>query len=215
LYKRYTDSIKDYLQRDVRPKLDNLTDEALLKELDLRWRNHKVMVRWMQKFFQYLDRHYVDTCSITNLTDQGYKQFKMHIFEPLLAPITQAVLYQILEERQGNLIDVDMLKSVVDMYSFLSEPAISQEGINCLFDLETKLLQETKHFYNGQQQQMLGVLQLGDYLKQTKNFLEQEQSRLERYLNWPGIDQKLVAEFQKEMLINNQADLLGLSTAKS
>jgi hypothetical protein len=47
LYQRYTTSIADYLEKDVRPKLETLKGEALLKELDLRWENHRVMVRWM------------------------------------------------------------------------------------------------------------------------------------------------------------------------
>lgn len=30
--------------------------EVLLKELWLRWQNHKLMVRWLSRFFNYLDR---------------------------------------------------------------------------------------------------------------------------------------------------------------
>lgn len=46
----------------------------------------------MQKFFQYLDRHYTETCSLTNLTDQGFKQFKIHVIEKLHVQITDALL---------------------------------------------------------------------------------------------------------------------------
>lgn len=104
------------------PKLEKLSGENLLKELDIRWRNHQVFVRWMQKFFQYLDRHYVDTCSITNLTDQGFKQFKIHVVEKLHLQITDALLEQIESERHETLVDVDMLKSIIGMYQFLSQP---------------------------------------------------------------------------------------------
>jgi cullin 1 len=31
-------------------------DEVLLKELLVRWGNHKLMVRWLSRFFNYLDR---------------------------------------------------------------------------------------------------------------------------------------------------------------
>jgi cullin 1 len=31
-------------------------DEVLLKELYQRWCNHKLMVRWLSRFFNYLDR---------------------------------------------------------------------------------------------------------------------------------------------------------------
>lgn len=51
LYKRYTESIKEYLARDVVPRLEGLAGAPLLVELELRWRNHQVMTRWMQRFF--------------------------------------------------------------------------------------------------------------------------------------------------------------------
>ena len=51
LYDRYTKSIKAYLEEQVRPRLEPLSGPALLKELELRWANHLIMVRWMQRFF--------------------------------------------------------------------------------------------------------------------------------------------------------------------
>ncbi len=38
------------------PSLREHRDEVLLKELLKRWNNHKVMVRWLSRFFNYLDR---------------------------------------------------------------------------------------------------------------------------------------------------------------
>lgn len=40
----------------VLPSLREQRDEFLLKELYHRWSNHKVMVRWLSRFFNYLDR---------------------------------------------------------------------------------------------------------------------------------------------------------------
>ncbi len=40
LYKRYTESIKNYLNDRVVPLLLGLTEAPLLAELELRWRNH-------------------------------------------------------------------------------------------------------------------------------------------------------------------------------
>lgn len=78
------------------------------------------MVRWMQRFFQYLDRFYVEINSLTPLTDQGYKIFKGVIFQPLIGNITSAILENIRKEREGELVDTDLLKKVIDIYLFLS-----------------------------------------------------------------------------------------------
>ena len=40
----------------VLPSLREHRDEVLLKELYKRWQNHKLMVRWLSRFFNYLDR---------------------------------------------------------------------------------------------------------------------------------------------------------------
>ena len=40
----------------VLPSLKGGQGEFLLKELCKRWTNHKIMVRWLSRFFNYLDR---------------------------------------------------------------------------------------------------------------------------------------------------------------
>ena len=42
--------------QQVLPALREHRDEVLLKELYHRWCNHKLMVRWLSRFFNYLDR---------------------------------------------------------------------------------------------------------------------------------------------------------------
>lgn len=51
LYKRYTESIQKYLSEQVVPLLTNCEGSLLLKELEVRWRNHQIMVRWLKNFF--------------------------------------------------------------------------------------------------------------------------------------------------------------------
>ena len=46
----------DFPTAQVLPSLREHRDEVLLKELLKRWNNHKVMVRWLSRFFNYLDR---------------------------------------------------------------------------------------------------------------------------------------------------------------
>ena len=110
LYDKYTKSIKNYLETQVRPKLESLSGEELLIELQLRWTNHQVMVKWMQRFFQYLDRFYVEMSSIASLTDQGFSQFKQEIFVRMLNNITDAVLQQVETDRRNEPVDTDLLK---------------------------------------------------------------------------------------------------------
>jgi len=69
LYGRYTDSIKVYLEANVRKDLEQMHGTELLAELNKRWADHEIMVKWMRAFFQYLDRFYVEMHSTTKLGD--------------------------------------------------------------------------------------------------------------------------------------------------
>ena len=73
-----------------------------MKQLTLRWDDHVVMVNWMQKFFQYLDRFYVEMHSIPPLNDQGYKIFKEIVFNPIQDALTRAITDELRKQREGE-----------------------------------------------------------------------------------------------------------------
>jgi cullin 1 len=60
----------------VLPSLREKHGEFLLRELVLRWKNHKVMVRWLTRFFHYLDRYFITRRSLLPLKSVGYDSFK-------------------------------------------------------------------------------------------------------------------------------------------
>ncbi|AAD39322.1 Hypothetical protein [Arabidopsis thaliana] len=59
LYEKYRKVIEDYTIQTVLPSLREKHDEDMLRELVKRWNNHKIMVKWLSKFFVYIDRHLV------------------------------------------------------------------------------------------------------------------------------------------------------------
>lgn len=62
--------------RQVLPALREHRDDVLLRELLKRWDNHKLMVRWLSRFFNYLDRYYVIRHSLHPLKDVGLLCFR-------------------------------------------------------------------------------------------------------------------------------------------
>ena len=76
LYERYGAVISDYIERAVLPALRDCHDVALLRELARRWDSHKVMTRWISRFFNYLDRYYITRHSLTPLKDVAIEQFR-------------------------------------------------------------------------------------------------------------------------------------------
>ena len=113
------------------------------------------MVRWMQRFFQYLDRYYVEMSSIGTLTDQGFFQFKLIIFGQMAQKITQAILNLIWKDRDGDKVDSDLLKNVVGIFSYLNNEKIIGQGANYLLDLENRIVEDSVLFYKNRSLQMI------------------------------------------------------------
>ena len=66
----------------VLPSLREKHDEFMLRELVKRWTNHKIMVRWLSRFFHYLDRYFIARRSLPALNEVGLTCFRdlVHIF---------------------------------------------------------------------------------------------------------------------------------------
>jgi len=60
LYTRYGDAFSRYITDRVLPALRGNAaahaGDVLLAQLWRRWGNHKLMIRWLSRFFNYLDR---------------------------------------------------------------------------------------------------------------------------------------------------------------
>lgn len=64
-----------FLFVQVLPSLMEKHGEFLLRELVQRWANHKIMVRWLARFFHYLDRSFISRRSLTPLKEVGLTSF--------------------------------------------------------------------------------------------------------------------------------------------
>jgi len=78
----------------VLPSLREKHDEFMLRELVKRWANHKVMVRWLSRFFHYLDRYFIARRSLPPLNEVGLACFRNQVCHGWL-PDSCAVLYSV------------------------------------------------------------------------------------------------------------------------
>ena len=79
--------------------------------------------------------------NITNLNDQGMKQFKIIIVDRMMNPLVAALLTQINKERVGDQTDVEagLLAKITDALVYLSNEKICVEGLNPIKELEIRL----------------------------------------------------------------------------
>lgn len=126
----------------------------------------------------------------------------------MLTQITDTVLKQVERDRQREPIDEDMLRETVSIYVFLSQDKIVGISLNCLADLETKFLTASRTFFTQMGEEFRQSGSLVKFLNSSNELLHSEKKRLADYMSWPGIDEKIISEFNKHILINHQTDLI-------
>jgi cullin 1 len=88
LYKGHADTIVQYVKESVLPALQSRTGENLLKEMNRRWENHKILNLWMMNFFLYLDRYYIQYQNLPALKNSGLTKFKDLVFDAIKVSTT-------------------------------------------------------------------------------------------------------------------------------
>ena len=88
----------------------------MLQEFIKSWTNHKVMVRWLSRFFHYLDRNFIADRSLTNLNEVGLNSFRDFVHRETNVDARVVLIGLINKEREGKKIDRTLLKSVINLF---------------------------------------------------------------------------------------------------
>ncbi|GAX74529.1 hypothetical protein CEUSTIGMA_g1978.t1 [Chlamydomonas eustigma] len=203
LYDRYRSSFEIYIKEQVIKSLLEHHGEVLLKELYIRWQNHKLMVRWLSKFFNYLDRYYVMRHSLHTLKDVGLICFRDRVYEEIKKQAKDAILRLIEREREGELIDRTLIKNILSIFI-----EVGTGGMECYErDFEVYLLQETASFYKRKAAEWVDQDSCPDYMLKAEQCLKDEEDKVEGYLHTSS-KPKLLKEVEQELLANYETRLL-------
>ncbi|KAI3849880.1 hypothetical protein MKW98_026794 [Papaver atlanticum] len=101
------------------------------------------MVRWLSRFFFYLDRYFISRRSLPPLNDVGLLCFRKLVYEEINVHAREAVISLINQERKGEQIDRALLKNVLAIFV-----DIGMGNMECYVnDFEAELLSDTAGYY--------------------------------------------------------------------
>ncbi|XP_023643205.1 putative cullin-like protein 2 [Capsella rubella] len=179
LYEKYRQVIEDYTIQTVLPSLREKHDENMLEELVKRWNKHNVMVKWLARFFYYLDRYFVPQQAFPTLTEVGLTCFHDLVYREMHSTAKEAVLALIHKEREGEEIDKKLVKNVLDIYV--------KNGMGNLEkyedDFESFLLQDTVSYYSCKVSRWIEEDSCLDYMLKCEEFQREEKERVTHYLH--------------------------------
>ncbi|CAL9194849.1 unnamed protein product [Musa hybrid cultivar] len=203
LYDKYRESFQEYITSMVLPSLREKHDEFMLRELVKRWLNHKVMVRWLSRFFHYLDRYFIARRSLPPLNEVGLTCFRDLVYQEIKGKVKDAVISLIDQEREGEQIDRALLKNVLDIFV-----EIGLGNMDCYEnDFEADLLKDTAAYYSRKASNWILEDSCPDYMLKAEECLKREKDRVAHYLH-SSSEQKLLEKVQHELLFAYASQLL-------
>ncbi|KNA11180.1 hypothetical protein SOVF_137680 [Spinacia oleracea] len=203
LYDNYKEAFVDYIHSTVLPSLGDKHDEFMLRELVKRWSNHKVMVRWLSRFFHYLDRYFIARRSLPSLNDVGLTCFRDLVYQEISGKAKDAVIALIDEEREGGQIDRALLKNVLDIYVEIGMTQMDYYEK----DFEAHMLDDTAAYYSRKASSWILEDSCPEYMLKSEECLKKEKDRVAHYLH-SSSEPKLLEKVQNELLLVYENQLL-------
>ncbi|XP_024379337.1 cullin-1 isoform X2 [Physcomitrium patens] len=203
LYDRYRESFEGYINSKVLPALREKHEEFMLKELVKRWDNHKIMVRWLSRFFNYLDRYFIARRSLPALSEVGLMRFRDLVYEEMKVNVKDAVIALIDREREGEQIDRALLKNVLGIFVEIGMGNMDAYET----DFEAFMLEDTASYYKRKASSWIQEDSCPDYMLKAEECLKRERERVGHYLH-ASSEQKLLEKVQHELLTQYETQLL-------
>lgn len=167
----------------------------MLKEFVRQWDNHKMLVYWMRKIFNYLDRYYLKNGNMESLCQTGLKIFKEQVFNKVNKSVTDATLKRIYQEREKEHVDWHILRDTILGYVQLGlvKADIVKNGEDLFWkgekdlavyekSFEEQFIKESKDYYTRKAQQWISSLNCPEYLQAAEDYLVAEERRADNYL---------------------------------
>ena len=208
LYEYHGITMTGYLGEHVLPSLQSRNGDLLMAELIKRWKHHKIMNKWMKRFFTYLDRYYVKHHSHSSLQRVGIESFKKEVYNHIRENVVTAMLASIEKERNGEEVDHQQLKRCVAVFE-----TMGQGDMDCYInDFEDALLTKSETYYNGRAAEWMSTDDTPAYLIKAEAALKAEKKRVEDYLIG-STEPKLLSVCEKQLLEVHQMELLNRETS--
>ncbi|KAF9669943.1 hypothetical protein SADUNF_Sadunf13G0017200 [Salix dunnii] len=195
LLERFVKSLEESINSAVLPSFVDKHDALLLREFILMWSNYKLMTKWLCKFFESIDRHFVPKICYCSLTDISNNTFHDLVFKDFYVKFQDVALSLINQERMGLHIDCSSLKNVFLVFMEMHK----HTGITYYEGFESVMLEQTSNYYCQMAQQWLSHGSPADYVQKVYWCLEQEAERAGRYL--PSGTQPKLLKVVKQQLV--------------
>lgn len=209
LYRGVCDSFRTHAQIVCADML-KVADSNLLSELCVAWEDNKTTIDKVKDIVMYMDKTFIQHQKIMSVYCKGVCLFReCVIYDPTIREkIHRLVLDNILAERNGEIIDTETMKGVLDM---LIELGIDGERVYET-EFEELFLSATKSFYREEYLAYSAQFSCPEYIKKVEIRYLEEAKRVNRYLS-KTTEPKLRAILNIELVSDHAESLVEMESS--
>eukprot|EP00913_Durusdinium_trenchii_P003334 g3087.t1 len=173
-----------------------VSGEELLSALADLWEKNTILVFWMQRVFQYLDRFFTKSSTEhPDLFKAALQCFTDTVYSKVKDKCVAAMVAVVNRERDGYEINQDYMKARGSYKN----------------DFESSLLSATQEYYRNKVAGWMAAYSCPIFLAEIQKRLDDEESRLSRYLD-SSSETELKRVVQMELILNTAKQLVEMST---
>ena len=192
--------------------------EKFLKGLKQDWQDYQLCINMMSDVLMYLDRVYCNENRETSIHAACMGSFRDMILrsatsDSATAPtfmtiLTNVILDQIRMERDGDIIDKQLIKACVYMLEGLYESVAETEDAKLyITSFEEEFLRSSRTFYKNEAESLLSETNAGAYCKHTTRRIKEEEDRCRSTLSEATLP-KITKVVEDELIMHRLPDLI-------
>ncbi|KAG6827418.1 hypothetical protein H0H92_011866 [Tricholoma furcatifolium] len=196
LYKRLSLYLANHVTATREQIPTSVDGEELLRIYVAQWKRYTMGAKYTNRLFAYLNKHWVvkeriegrkDSLLVNTLALAHWNtNLCAHLQRKGQNKLTNAVLRLIQDHRDGDLVDLSVVKNVVDSFVSLGLDLAHPDDL-CLDEykqhFEVPFIAATEEYYKRESQTYLAEHDVSEYMKKAEMRLQEEERRVKRYLN--------------------------------
>ncbi|GMM51941.1 cullin [Starmerella bacillaris] len=216
LYRRLQSFLDEFLKK-LLSEAPTSADDSIVEYYNDRWTRYVSSAKFLDHIFSYLNRHWVRqerddnakgkvVCEINTLC---LLHWRTVFFNEVHANLLTALLDMIRRDRNGEVVNIDMIKNCVQSMHEIGFDAHLSKHPTLLFYtdyFEKPFLESTKQFYEAEADTVLSTYGVGEYMHRVSQRLKQEEERVVSYLLPSTLDPLMIV--LESTLISDHQEVL-------
>ncbi|EAR92512.2 cullin family protein (macronuclear) [Tetrahymena thermophila SB210] len=206
LYEQYKKQIQSFVKDKIFNSVKGLKGEDLLKKIIQKWDTYQIFLRFMTRFFSYLDKSYIEHNNLQKLKQIGYYLYLKQVHDHLKDNIILAFQQEIEKDRNNYKSDLDMLRKISEIFVEINKSDNKDENYQ---NLGKAILSHAKAYYQSKFQEWSESCSCEEYISNIIIVQKEENRRFEKCFTKFTDTQKQISQlFNEEMVLKYRPILL-------